>query len=165
LSVADDYELILRSYLEGKWCHIRECGYWQYRNADGNFTFIRNSLIQHNVAFIYQKYKHLLPPVLPGSGSQQAWKFDHEEYPVTHYSYDPHPRKRTVYFNSPTIEDIAPHISPENRIVVIGPLPKIPREWAAEIYWWNLTSQDPADRMRYARKFLHRCEEFVVAKP
>ncbi len=48
LPVVDDYELLIRSYLEGKWVNIDAPTYFQYRNRGGNnFTFLRNSLIQH----------------------------------------------------------------------------------------------------------------------
>jgi glycosyltransferase involved in cell wall biosynthesis len=58
LSVGDDYELLVRSFLKGKWLHIPLCGYFQYRNDNGNnFTFIRNALIQHNVYWTYEKYR------------------------------------------------------------------------------------------------------------
>jgi glycosyltransferase involved in cell wall biosynthesis len=58
LSVGDDYELLVRSFLKGKWLHIPLCGYFQYRNDGGNnFTFLRNALIQHNVHWTYEKYK------------------------------------------------------------------------------------------------------------
>ena len=47
LHVADDYELILRTFLNYKVCRIPKFLYIQYRNAGGNnFTFIRNREIQ-----------------------------------------------------------------------------------------------------------------------
>ncbi len=58
LPVVDDYELLLRSYLEGKWVYIDVPGYFQYRNKGGNnFTFLRNSLIQHLTNRVYYHYK------------------------------------------------------------------------------------------------------------
>jgi hypothetical protein len=72
LTVADDYDLLLRTWFSGAiWCHIRACGYYQYRNADGNFTAIRNGLIQHNVAEIRARAPlatAALPSVVPRSG-------------------------------------------------------------------------------------------------
>ena len=57
LPVVDDYELLLRSYLEGKWVYINAPTYFQYRNRGGNnFTFLRNSLIQHLTKNIYNTY-------------------------------------------------------------------------------------------------------------
>jgi glycosyltransferase involved in cell wall biosynthesis len=46
--VTDDYELILRSILNGKWIYLDAPTYFQFRNHGGNnFTFLRNSLIQY----------------------------------------------------------------------------------------------------------------------
>ena len=59
LSVADDYELLVRSFLKArKWVRIPLPLYIQYVNAGGNnFTKIRNELIQHNTKHVYQKYE------------------------------------------------------------------------------------------------------------
>lgn len=45
LPVADDYELIVRTFLKGKMVKIPHLGYLQYRNKDGNTTFTRNDEI------------------------------------------------------------------------------------------------------------------------
>ena len=59
LPVVDDYELLLRSFFEGKWINIGVPGYYQYRNKGGNnFTFLRNSLIQYltkNICAVYEE--------------------------------------------------------------------------------------------------------------
>ena len=49
LPVVDDYELLLRTFLESKnWVRIPEPVYFQYQNSGGNnFTIHRNALIQH----------------------------------------------------------------------------------------------------------------------
>lgn len=73
LPVADDYELILRTFLasplktrttlyddnsNARWVRIVYPAYYQYRNAGGNnFTFLRNALIQELVAHVYRLYK------------------------------------------------------------------------------------------------------------
>ena len=53
LPVADDYDLLLKSFLAadpGDWVCIAAPSYYQYRNTGGNnFTFKRNVLIQHLV--------------------------------------------------------------------------------------------------------------------
>lgn len=80
LPVADDFELLLRSFLEGKWLYIPVAAYFQFRNADGNnFTFLRNALIQHCVAWIFDKFK-----------GQVASKFKALEVaPSSELSWDP----------------------------------------------------------------------------
>jgi O-antigen biosynthesis protein len=58
LQVADDYDLIIRTFLKYRWCHIAEFLYVQYRNSGGdNFTFHRNALIQYLVARIKDTYE------------------------------------------------------------------------------------------------------------
>jgi hypothetical protein len=166
LSVADDYELLLRSYIEGKWCHIRNCAYYQYRNEDGNFTFIRNGLIQHNVAHIQAYYKSRLPEPHPKLGP--CWKFDEELYPKTHYSYDPNPIDTTILLVDPTREQIALQMDSrtDTRVVVIGPMPlaksEIPTHWRKRLIWWDLrTATCREDKVRYAKKLLHWGKEFI----
>ena len=58
LPVADDYELLLRTFLKAKYIHVAELGYIQYMNTgDNNFTSHRNALIQDLTAEIYKVYK------------------------------------------------------------------------------------------------------------
>lgn len=57
LSVCDDYELLLRTFLMTKVVYIPRMGYIQYRNAGGsNFTFLRNDEIQKQTAKIFKFY-------------------------------------------------------------------------------------------------------------
>jgi glycosyltransferase involved in cell wall biosynthesis len=63
LPVVDDYELLLRTFLESKnWVRIPECMYFQYQNSGGdNFTNHRNALIQHITrwsAYLYEEKIH-----------------------------------------------------------------------------------------------------------
>ncbi len=61
MPVVDDYELLLRSVIAGKWTHIQGAGYYQYRNAGGNnFTFLRNGLIQYLTSKTHSYYDKLL---------------------------------------------------------------------------------------------------------
>lgn len=57
-SVSDDYEVMIKAFLETKFVCIPEPGYTQYHNKDGNnFTYLRNSLIQLLVRYIYNYYE------------------------------------------------------------------------------------------------------------
>jgi glycosyltransferase involved in cell wall biosynthesis len=63
LPVVDDYELLVRTFLESKnWMRIPECMYFQYQNSGGNnFTNHRNALIQHLTrwtAYLYEEKIH-----------------------------------------------------------------------------------------------------------
>jgi glycosyltransferase involved in cell wall biosynthesis len=63
LPVVDDYELLIRTFLESKnWVRIPYCMYFQYQNSGGdNFTNHRNALIQHITrwsAYLYEEKIH-----------------------------------------------------------------------------------------------------------
>lgn len=62
LAVADDYELILRTFLHDcDWVRIPRPVYAQYNNAGGNnFTYIRNALIQHLTRHTWRVYGDLV---------------------------------------------------------------------------------------------------------
>lgn len=61
LTIADDYELIVRTFLETRFCHIDACGYIQfiYNNATGQNTHdATRGDIQRRVRTIAQHYNH-----------------------------------------------------------------------------------------------------------
>jgi len=156
LSVSDDYELLVKSYIHGIWCHIRACGYYQYRNEDGNFTFIRNSLIQHNVKHIYNHYKAQLPQPVDNYKIEPVWKFDGDIYPTTHLTYDPYPHDFSIILIDPTLDRIHKVISIQKsiHIYIIGKCPELPPSWNLKITWWDLETNDINDKIRYAKKLL-----------
>ena len=49
IGVADDYEVLVRTFLSTRILRIPECLYIQYRNSDGNTHQARNQVIQTNV--------------------------------------------------------------------------------------------------------------------
>jgi len=58
LPVVDDYQLLIRSFLEGNWLNISYPCYTQFDNSGGNnFTYLRNSLIQHLVRQVRTYYE------------------------------------------------------------------------------------------------------------
>jgi glycosyltransferase involved in cell wall biosynthesis len=168
LSVADDYDLLLRTWTyKGKWCHIRACGYYQYRNRDGNFTFIRNSLIQHNVAHIYRHYADQLPAPRSTDGSRPGWATDDHDYPAAHYEFDPAPYERAILLVDPTdATSITEALKIADRVIVMGTLPAgLSVEAKKRTDWWALTrDHTTADSVRFARKFIHRgpAERLIV---
>ena len=100
LPVADDYELLLRSFLHGKWLHIPVCAYFQYRNANGNnFTFLRNELIQHASAWIWDKYaddvqkrfQQLGIPLESAHPYVPVWKLETDMFPTLETTWLPEP--------------------------------------------------------------------------
>ena len=154
LNVSDDYDILIRSYLHGKWCYIRKCGYYQYRNADGNFTFIRNSLIQHNVKHIYEHYKSQLPQIPEGHKYQPFWKSDDGQYPVTHLTYDPEPHQYSIIMLDATKEKIEAivNLGISFHIYIVGPCPEIPVEWRKKVSWWELGTENKEEKIRYIKR-------------
>jgi len=56
IHVADDYELMLRTFLNTRMGHIPRMGYVQYRNETGNTHQVRNAEIQRLVRYFSQYY-------------------------------------------------------------------------------------------------------------
>ncbi len=183
ISVADDFELLLRTFCEAiddnhlYWCHIRACGYYQYRNRDGNTTFNRNALIQHNVACIYNYYKHLknLPNLHEKDTENNIprWKTDVSFYKNNHFTYIPQELKvdKTIALFKPTKEEVEDKVieclidknTKEFKICVIGELPKIKNSYNRYISWWNLEEKDDYDNCRrYVEKFMHYGENELI---
>lgn len=167
LSVADDYELLIRSFLSGKWCYIPEVGYYQYRNKDGNFTFIRNSLIQHNSYYIYDHYKSLFPE--HKNINVPTWKIDsneYEEYKSLCYVYDPYPNIKNIIMINPTLNDIKEEIKDNVKLYIIGPLPEdIEESWKSKIQYWNLDNEKDItiqEKINYAKKILVYEKDYII---
>ena len=164
LSVSDDYDLLVKSYLGGKWCLIQECAYYQYINESGNFTNIRNSLIQHNVFHLHNFYKHLLPEVPVNHKFQPFWIDDGQEFPKIHFTYDPNPHEYSIIMLEPTKEKIINilNISASIHIYIIGNCPDIPIEIRKKVSWWDLGTNDIAQKIRYAKLALVRGETVLM---
>jgi glycosyltransferase involved in cell wall biosynthesis len=56
MHVVDDYELMIRTFLETRMVHIPKLCYIQYRNRGGNTTFERNKEIQRLVRYVSSWY-------------------------------------------------------------------------------------------------------------
>ena len=56
MHVVDDYELMVRTFLETRMAHVPALCYIQYRNAVGNTTFTRNKEIQRLVRYVSSWY-------------------------------------------------------------------------------------------------------------
>ena len=113
LSVADDYELMVKSFLDGKFICIPEPGYIQYHNTGGNnFTYKRNAMIQllnkytykHFETKIEEKFKSL--NIRTEKTNAKCWEnLVDTYYPEINYTYFP---------NSSTCISIILPITPEN---------------------------------------------------
>jgi len=104
LHVADDYDLLVKTFLHSKMYRIPKLCYLQYRNADGNFTFIRNGEIRklqyklsgHYWNQVSERCEELgleneiatqrdIPIAIPDGGRIWEAPFDYIERHVTHY--------------------------------------------------------------------------------
>lgn len=97
LPVVDDYELLIRSFLESdKWVRIPECMYFQYQNSGGdNFTNHRNALIQHITRWTAHLYENKIHTRFSEIGFKDeriqddvAWKRTYFETPYFGKIYD-----------------------------------------------------------------------------
>ncbi len=116
LSVADDYELILRFWLSDKWkvARVPKFLYKQYRNEGGNnFTFLRNAYIQYLVKLVKNKYDDaihakLLKLGMDDEGTYKSNIDTPKENAYYNWHYDPtadivlDPRKDAVSIVMPT---------------------------------------------------------------
>ena len=99
LPVADDYELILKTFYETKFLRIAELGYIQYRNTGGNnFTFIRNGLIQDIVRILSIKHDKRIHERLTQLGVDDTydwsvcpkdWLVNYHQYPLIEKIWKP----------------------------------------------------------------------------
>jgi len=162
LSVSDDYELLIKSFINGKWCHIVSCGYYQYLNEDGNFTFIRNSLIQHNVKEIYKHYTNKLPKIPENYKYQPYWKYDDCQFPVVHLTYDPYPHDYSIIMIKPTKEKIERFMKINDvslHVYMLDDFPDLDNllvEWKRKISWWKIKNEkyfeNDEEKIRYLTK-------------
>jgi hypothetical protein len=97
LPVVDDYELLIRSFLESdRWVRIPECMYFQYQNTGGdNFTNHRNALIQHITKWTSYLYESKIHKRFEELGIKDeilkdvvAWKRTYFETPYFGKIYD-----------------------------------------------------------------------------
>jgi glycosyltransferase involved in cell wall biosynthesis len=184
LHVADDYDLILRTFLKYKVCRIPKCLYIQYRNKGGNnFTFIRNREIQKLVRYIWPVYKDDVLKKLDDMGvysvdrdRQKDWEKDPAPLKVlrgSELTYDPDNdwvsivliagkhRKNLIR----SIKSVIAQTEKNWRLYVIGAGNSIleavmeTKEFKRHnIFWWNLESvrSEVRDKtiINYATKML-----------
>jgi glycosyltransferase involved in cell wall biosynthesis len=166
LPVVDDYELLLRSFLESKnWVRIPECMYFQYQNTGGdNFTNHRNALIQHITrwsAYLYEEkiHRRLLELEIKDERltDDVAWKRTYFETPYFGKIFDKSMDHLTIIIPfegevenvKRTLETIFQQRDKRWKIYLIGNQnPEISNvvEWivqthrseASKVDWWNM---------------------------
>jgi glycosyltransferase involved in cell wall biosynthesis len=161
LPVADDYELILKTFYETKFLRIADVGYIQYRNVGGNnFTFIRNGLIQDIVRILSSKHEHKIherllelgvDDVYDWSVCPKDWLVNHHQYPLLETIWKP--EKNVISIVMPTynrpehlkkaIDSVLSQTYENWELYIVGDncpvLENVMNEYFDKrIKWWNL---------------------------
>ncbi|MGQ3480268.1 glycosyltransferase [Paenibacillus sp. TY11] len=191
LLVADDYDMLVRTFLCTKFVAIPDLLYIQYRNENGNnTTFLRNKQIQVLVRElnrsylqrIYMRMKELgLPEQLPysriweTSTNAPARKSAHviqEDtsrssilFPIPYSS----PEKENIQLLKSLQEGIENNFK-ETEIVVVGRVPNEVETYASKapmgaIRWWPMEPDDSLETCIQYAKFIASCKEKVVVLP
>lgn len=114
LPVVDDYELIVRTFLESKnWVRIAYPCYYQYRNEGGNnFTFLRNALIQYITRWVSMIYEKKIDDRVLELGwkneikkNEVAWERKEEDYSPMEKIFHPY-SEETITFILPCFNNI-----------------------------------------------------------
>lgn len=191
LLVADDYDLLVRTFLSTKYVAIPDLLYIQYRNIDGdNSTFLRNKQIQILVRELYNYY-------LPRIHSRAYELGLSEEAPycrIWERSVDDPARKSahiihedsskvSILFPIPHSCSVTEHSQlfktlqkgletnfEEIEVVVVGNVPAEIEIFAAKapmgaIRWWTMEPNDSLEICIQYAKYCASCTEKIVVLP
>lgn len=191
LLVADDYDLIVRTFLCTKMVAIPHLLYIQYRNEQGdNSTFKRNQQIQILVRELYRFYYQRicsrvdelgLPELLPYS---RVWETppDHPARKTAHIINE-NASKVSILFPIPYSHPNNEHSQlvktlqkgldtnfKEMEIVVVGRIPEEVETFASKapmgaIRWWPMEPEDSLDTCIQYGKFCASGKEIIVVVP
>lgn len=184
LSVADDYELLLRTFLRTKMVRVPTLMYLQYRNEGGNnFTFLRNELIRrlqghiswHYRSIIEEKIKSMGLPLQRNDKQTPVWKFPETSEYWRHGN-------RTVYSEGTTkillirkgkVADVFPKQLKEKEYIVVVAYGnhdiskemegwKITPEDAIKIRWWGMKTENRDEALNYAKMLIETADFEVI---
>ena len=191
LPVADDYELLLRTFLVAKFVKIPYLSYFQYRNIGGNTTFKKNPLIRMLQHTVYQVYHDKIQERLKELDIENQGPNYILNKPVWEQPYNYIEKHGTLIYRDPNYKNsvsviISTYNNPSKlrraldsvisqfykniEIIVIGDkcpfLNKVMEDYKDEIgiRWWNLYSQYD-DNKTTTKNYALRClirTEFVT---
>ncbi|KFN04125.1 glycosyltransferase [Bacillus clarus] len=191
LLVADDYDILVRTFLCTKYVAIPDLLYIQYRNEGGdNSTFLRNKQIQilckelesYYHERIYKRVKELgLPDSLPYS---RIWETD-IEHPARRSAHIIHEdkSKRSMLFPIPygspetehtelfkTIQEGIENNFNDIEIVIVGRIPEEIEKFASQapkgaIRWWPMEPEDSLETCIKYAEFCTSCEKKQIVLP
>lgn len=188
LLVADDYDMLVRTFLSTKYVSIPDLLYIQYRNEKGdNSTFHRNKQIQILVRELYSYYNSRINMRLEELGlPEQAqysrvWEraIDDPARKSAHIIFEDS-SKVSILFPIPYSSSVKEHSQlyktlqkgidtnfKEIQVVVVGNVPAEIEAFAAKapmgaIRWWPMESNDSLETCIQYAKYCASCTEKVV---
>ncbi|MHC0038688.1 glycosyltransferase [Pseudoneobacillus sp. C159] len=191
LLVADDYDLLVRTFLCTKYVAVPDLLYIQYRNENGNnSTFLRNNQIQTLVAQIYNYYYRRIEERINELGLpddlqyHRVWETS-ENHPVRKSAHltQENQNKKSILFpipfsNSVKVPSQLLNMLQEGlennfrdfEIVVIGRIPPEIEVFAARaptgaIRWWEMKDDDSLEACIEYSKYCASCAEKIVILP
>ncbi|RIW29394.1 glycosyltransferase [Bacillus salacetis] len=169
LLVADDYDLLIRTFLITKYAAIPDLLYIQYRNSNGNnSTFIRNKQIQILVKELKDYYSQRVSSRLSEldmTGAlpyQRVWEASRDDpFRKTTHITARNPGRKSLIFAIPyeeaktdalykALEDSLENNFKDCEIIVVGDVPKDIEHFAAKapagaVRWWQMEEGRPLD--------------------
>lgn len=192
LLVADDYDMLVRTFLCSKYVAIPDLLYIQYRNANGdNSTFQRNKQIQILVKQLYNYYydrinKRLKDLDLPEEifPYSRVWETAPDDlYRKTGHIINEDSSRVSILFPIPYSTSKNDHTQlfktlqkgmetnfKEMEVIVVGRVPEKVETFASKapmgaIKWWPMEATDSLETCIQYAKFCASCSEKVVVLP
>lgn len=191
LLVADDYDMLVRSFLCTKYVCIPHLVYLQYRNENGdNSTFTRNIQIQILVNLLYNYYSERIHERVKEQGLQEylsysrVWERANDDPALKSANIiDENSSKTSMLFPIPhscqvfwphqlfkTIEKGIETNFKDMEVVVVGRIPQEIETFASRapmgaIRWWPMELEDSLETCIQYAKFCSSCKEKVVIPP
>ncbi|WP_139902240.1 glycosyltransferase [Clostridium thermarum] len=191
LLVADDYDMLVRSFLNTRYLAIPDLLYIQYRNENGdNSTFHRNWQIQVLVRELNNYYRHRigsrlreldLPEFIPYS---RVWQRSIDDPGrKTSHIINEDPSKVSMIFPIPYSCPMIKHEKlleildkgmktnfKDLEVVVVGRVPPEVEEFASKapmgaIRWWPMEPNDSLETCTQYAMYIASCKEKIVVPP
>lgn len=191
LLVADDYDILVRTFLCTKYAAIPDLLYIQYRNENGdNSTFTRNQQIQTLVKELYSYYSERILARIKELGLleyvpyRRVWERDVDDPALKAANIiDEDSSRVSMMFPIPYSCPIDTHDELQNtlqkgietnfkdmEVVVVGRIPPEVEDFASKapmgaVRWWPMELNDSLEACIQYAKFCSSCKEKVVILP
>lgn len=191
LLVADDYDMLVRTFLCTKFLAIPEMLYTQFRNKNGNnSTFIRNNQIQILVKQLYHYYYNRIEERMNEFGIPEAQSYnriwetssDHPLRKTAHITHENNVKKSIIFpipYSTPTNDHVQLAKTLQKgflaqftdiEVVVIGRVPEMVEAFASQsprgaIRWWSMEPTDSLESCIEYAKLCSSCSEKIIVLP